>query len=227
MYQDGTYLENNPTWHEEDSPWKAAQIKKMFDRNALMPKTVCEVGCGAGAILETLRESYPQTEFSGYEVSPQAFEICEQKAKPNLSFYLRDLLEDESAYFDVVMAIDIFEHVDDYLGFLRKLRPKGEHKLFHIPLDISVQTVLRASPIMWQRRDVGHIHYFTKETALATLTDCGYEIVDHFYTGASVDRLNDGWKKNVMILPRRLAYAANPDLAVRVLGGYSLMVLAR
>jgi 2-polyprenyl-3-methyl-5-hydroxy-6-metoxy-1,4-benzoquinol methylase len=60
---------------------------------------------------------------------------------------LKDFLEEKDTYFDVVMAIDVFEHVEDYLGFIRRLRVKGEYKVFHIPLDLSVQTVLRVSPI--------------------------------------------------------------------------------
>lgn len=35
IYNDGTYHENNPTWHEEDSPWKALQIQKIIERNSL------------------------------------------------------------------------------------------------------------------------------------------------------------------------------------------------
>ncbi len=130
-------------------------------------------------------------------------------------------------YFDIVMAIDVFEHVEDYFGFLKKLREKAEHAIFHIPLDLSVQTVLRSAPIIKYRKSVGHIHYFTKETALETLKDIGYEIVDYFYTGSSLELPNRGWKANLLNAPRRLAFLVNKDLAVRLLGGYSLMVLAK
>ncbi len=37
---DSNYLQANPTWHIEDSPWKATQILKMLDRNKLQPKSV-------------------------------------------------------------------------------------------------------------------------------------------------------------------------------------------
>jgi hypothetical protein len=109
---------------------------------------------------------------------------------------------------------------------LRSLRGKGTYKVFHIPLDLSVQTVLRSSPIMKQRSLVGHIHYFTKETALAALKDTGYEIIDHFYTNNS-ELPNRGWKTRVIKLPRKFLFSSDEDLTVRVLGGFSLMVLAK
>lgn len=227
IYNDGTYRENNPTWHEEDSPWKALQIQKIIERNSLNPSKICEIGCGAGEILNKLSEHYEnKKEFFGYEISPQAFELCAKKSKHNLTFKLANLLEDDADYFDIVMAIDVFEHVEDYFSFLRKLKTKAKYKIFHIPLDLSVQTVLRSSPIIKHRKSVGHIHYFTKETALETLKDTGYQIVDYFYTNSSVELPNRGWKANLLKIPRKLFFSVNNDFAVRVLGGYSLLVLA-
>jgi len=75
-------------------------------------------------------------------------------------------LDDEKQFFDVVMAIDVLEHVEDYFTFLRKISKKGKYKIFHIPLDMSVSAVLRISPLIDGRKKVGHIHYFSKDTAL-------------------------------------------------------------
>lgn len=226
IYADGTYFKNNASWHEEDSSWKAHQIQIMIDRNELEPLTICEIGCGAGEVLVQLSSLLGVgKEYSGFEVSPQAFQICEPKAQENIVFSLKDLLEEQDQYYDIVMAIDVFEHVEDYFGFLRRLRTKGKYKIFHIPLDLSVQSVLRSSPIIKHRHSVGHIQYFTKETALETIKDTGYQILDYFYTSSS-DLPNRGWKANLIRIPRKLAFLANKDLAVRILGGYSLLVLA-
>ena len=227
IYSDGTYLENNPTWHEEHSSWKARQIQKIIEKNALNFNKICEVGCGAGEILNQLSEQYEGKKFYGYEISPQAFDLCKNKSKTDLTFFLEDLLAENTQYFDIVMAIDVFEHVDDYLGFLRRLKAKAEYKIFHIPLDLSVQTVLRSSEIVARRKLVGHIHYFTKETALETLKYTGYEIVDYFYTASSLELPNRGWKANLLKIPRKFAFSVNKDLGVRLLGGCSLLVLAR
>lgn len=228
IYTGGEYLQNNPTWHEEDSPWKAKQILRMLARNDIHPASVCEVGCGAGEILNQLYTALPEdVTFTGYEISPQAHEIARQKEQERLRFYLRDILAEKDIQFDLLLAIDIFEHIEDCYGFLRGIREKAAYKIFHIPLDISVQRVLLAGPILKRRREVGHIHYFTKETALATLEDTGYAIVDHFYTASSLDLPSSSLVYRLGKLPLRLAAMLNRDLAVRVLGGHSLMVLTK
>lgn len=228
IYEDGTYLVNNPSWHEEDSDWKAREIVRIIRKNSLTPSRVCEIGCGAGEILNSISQQFDQgVEFLGYEISPQAFELCQKKRSHNLTFHLSNLLEDDSEPCDVVLAIDVVEHIEDCFGFLRKLKEKAEYKIFHIPLDLSVQTVLRSRPIIKFRRSIGHLHYFTKETALETLNDTGYEIIDYFYTASGLELPNRGWKANLLKLPRRAAFAIHKDLAVRILGGYSLLVLAK
>jgi hypothetical protein len=51
IYTQGEYFEKNQTWHIEDSPWKTEQLMKIIKRNQLQPTSICEVGCGAGEIL--------------------------------------------------------------------------------------------------------------------------------------------------------------------------------
>lgn len=69
--------------------------------------------------------------------------------------------------------MDVFEHVDDYLGFLKLCKNKTKNTIFHIPLDISAQGILR-NKLIAARKSVSHLHYFMKETAIATLIDSGY-----------------------------------------------------
>ena len=223
------YLDNNPTWHVEDSPWKAEQILKMFKRNSLQPDSICEIGCGAGEILrQLLLQMDSKTTFVGYEISPYAFELCMQRQTRRLDYKLCNLFDDAAAYYDIVMAIDVFEHVEDYFGFLRNLRNKGKYKLFHIPLDMSVKAVLKMIPIMDSREKVGHIHYFSKETALATLKDTGYEIIDYFYTAGEIDLAPAKTLKSLLLkLLRKIGFKLKTDSTVRILGGYSLMVLTK
>jgi SAM-dependent methyltransferase len=230
MYQDGEYQRNNPGWHAEDSPWKAAQISSLLKAHDISPNRLCEVGCGVGEILVNLSSQLPpSSQLTGFEISPQAFAVCNTKSTSRLHFSREnpfDQVTSGAPQFDVAMAIDVFEHVEDYLGFLRQMRGLGRYKIFHVPLDLSVQTVLRGDPIRRVREIVGHLHYFTKETALASLKHAGYEVVDFRYTAGSLELPHRGWKAAVGRLPRKLLSAVHHDLSVRILGGYSLLVLA-
>lgn len=226
MYQDGTYFENNPAWHEADSPWKAKRIRNILLDNGIAHAKLCEVGCGVGGILLNLEEMLPEARLSGYEISPQAFSVANTRGTERTQFYLGDITKAQDPDFDVLMLIDVIEHVDDYMAFMKSLKPIGRYKVLHIPLDLSVQSLVRVSPILNQRRDLGHIHYFFKDLALRALEDCGYKIVDWRYTASRLELPDQALLSRLMKLPRRLLYALSPDLAVRVVGGYSLLVLA-
>jgi cyclopropane fatty-acyl-phospholipid synthase-like methyltransferase len=229
IYTDGKYLANNPTWHVEDSPWKASNILKLIQKNRLNAKSICEIGCGAGEILNQLwNKLNPTIRYYGFEISQDAYKMCKLREKSRLQFENTDLLaEANNDFFDLLLVIDIFEHIEDYFSFLRKCKSKSTYKIFHIPLDISVQTVLRNSPLLVNRQKVGHIHYFTKDLALEALKDTGYEIVDHFYTGTATELAPKSFKGSLAKWPRKIMFSLNPDLTVRIMGGYSLMVLAK
>ena len=112
-YFDGAYLAHNPSWHAEHSPTKARWIDEILRRNKLQPETIAEVGCGSGEILVELRKRRVDAAFTGFEISPQAYAICSPKAADGLDFRLADLLETETEPFDLLLAIDGFEHVPD------------------------------------------------------------------------------------------------------------------
>src|SRR5271168_991083 len=120
-YTDGLYLENNPTWHVEDSPWKAENIWRMIARHNLPLSAVAEVGCGAGEILTQLQRRAPaDSEFWGYDISPQSHEMAIERANERLHFRLADLTSEPDVHFDLLLVIDLIEHLDDFYGFLRK-----------------------------------------------------------------------------------------------------------
>jgi len=219
----------NRNWHEEDDPWKAKNIYKILSKNNIKPNTICEIGYGAGGLLVNLSNYYDENvKFFGYETSEEAYSISKNKQSANIQYYLKDLLKEGTSY-DVVMAINVFTHVWDYLGFLSQLRTKGEYKVFHIPLQITLYTLLRsqyfAKKDYWQM----NYHHFDKDTALGTLMGTGYKILDYTYTSRSLDLKPDELrsKESIWQLPRKFLHAINPDFAAKVLGGFSLMVLAK
>ena len=225
IYRDATYLEANPDWHEGDADWKAARVAEILRRNDVRPTTVADVGCGTGGVLRSLAAAGVGTAWTGWDISPQAHEIAVANAPEGVRFHLGDISETD-ATFDLVMALDVFEHVDDYLGFLRDLAGRSRHTVFHIPLDMTALSVARGTPMLRNRERIGHIHYFSKGTAIATLEDTGFRVVDTMYTGVGIEAEDLSLKRKLLRLPRQALFAIDQDTAARVLGGWSLMVLA-
>jgi SAM-dependent methyltransferase len=235
IYTTGEYLEaTGRTWHAEDSPWKAKQILKIIRKNNIHPKGIAEIGCGSGRVLEELsRQPYLiDVQFEGYDLSCQAIEICERIDSNNCKYFCLDLLAEENGtslqYFDILLVIDVFEHVPDYMGFVKKCRTKADYKVYHIPLDIHVSSVLR-NTLIRGRYSIGHLHYFTADSAIATLKDTGHEIVDYFYTSGSfgVFKQHPSIKTAIANGPRWLFSKFSLPFTARAFGGYSLLVLAK
>src|SRR5581483_141609 len=211
VYVNGEHLEKNPDWHVYASGWKARHVLQILERHQLSPRTIGEVGCGAGEVLRQLQLNMdPLCIFSGYDISPQAIELARSRQNPRLHVKLADILQEP----------------DDYFAFLRNVKPLARDKIFNFPLDLSVQSLVRADGLMMRRRTYGHLHYFTKDLVLQSLADEGYEIIESFYAPFGLD-FPVGLKGHIVRWPRMLLSAVSEDLAARLLGGFSLFVLAR
>ncbi len=226
-YTTDDYLLNNPSWDIEDSPWKAAAISGFLKTSGITPGSFCEIGCGAGGILAELKKTYPGADFCGYEIAPAAARFWEACGDKGIRFVLGDFFKLNSVRYDLILLLDVIEHIGDPFTFLNNLHGAAEKYLFHIPLDLSAVSVLRESPILKVRRKVGHINYFTKNMALELLEECGFEVVACGYSGAAFSAPRRSWKTRFAALPRFLAYSINKDWGVRLLGGETLMVIAR
>lgn len=220
------YVNQNPTWDREDSPWKARLAAQMLERHRIVPESICDVGCGAGFVLSELRRIYADCDLSGYDIAPALPTFWSQHEGTSIHFQLGDFASLNTRRYSVVLVLDVIEHVPDPFVFLSSLRIAGDHFVFIIPLDLSALSVLRERPLLRQRREVGHIHYFTKNLALALLAETGYSVIEWTYTGAAFQAPRRTWKTRLAELPRRLARIPSTDLGVRLLGGETLIVLA-
>jgi hypothetical protein len=228
MYVNGEYSMQNPTWDVEDAPWKADHIFQMLEKHHLKPLSVCEVGCGCGEILRQLQQRMaPSSTFTGYDISPQAIELCSSRANERLVFKCSNFLSEKDVSCDLILLVDVIEHIEDYYWFLRTIKEKSRHVVLHIPLEMFVLAILYPQFHLGQRKKVGHLHYFSKETSLQLLRDLGFEIVDYIYTEGYTLSRNNGIKEQLLKIPRLLFFPFAPDLTARVFGGYSLLVLVK
>jgi SAM-dependent methyltransferase len=234
LYLEETYLEKNPNWHRTDSQWKANLVENLLKKHQIEAKSICDVGCGSGDVLRCLQSKFPKAHMIGYDVSSHAKQywtsendnIIEINGTHPITFKLADFHQNNTERYDVLLMLDVFEHVHDPFFFLEEARQHADKFVFHIPLDLSASSVLRGQPLLNARSTVGHLHFYTKDLALDTLIRCGYDIIDWSYTGAALNGPSRGLVTKLAKLPRRLIYSMFKDWGVRLIGGETLIVLA-
>lgn len=225
IYVNGEYLKKNPEYHLSDAEWKAKYILNLIQKHELIPKTILDFGSGSGDILKNVKQGLRTIEKGvGYDLSSDAIRIAISRKEEGL-FFTSDFLKALDTYYDLLLCIDVVEHVDCYIDFLKKLKKYSKYKIFHFPLDMNTLMVLRNTPIIHSRFQYGHLHYFSKDTVLETLRYCGYDIIDWFYTPTMYHNNTKLFTK--MLNPiRSLLNLFNEDLSVRLLGGRSIILLA-
>jgi SAM-dependent methyltransferase len=187
----------------------------------LKPASICDVGCGAGGVVAALGQRYPDAALAGFDASADAIDLARQ-SHPGVNFTVGDV----EGRYELALVMDVVEHVEDCFGLVRRLRSHAELALFHIPLELTCLSLLRNVPLA-HRQALGHLHYFTKDTALALLVDGGYEVVAHRYTPAVVDLAARDMRSRVVTLVQRAGFRLAPERSVLLVGGYALLVAAR
>ena len=79
------------------------------------------------------------------------------------------------------MCADVIEHVENPFKFLNEIK-SSNFQILHVPLDLSVNSLIRKSVILKARKNIGHLHFYNKEIILYDLKKLNFEIIDYFYT---------------------------------------------
>lgn len=218
-YNDGSYLKQNENWHAEDSEWKYRQFKEYLTSSDF--KSVADIGCGAGVVLNLINNEFDGKELTGYDISDNVEKFWEG-IDPKITFYNEDFFTFNEEQYDVIVSLDVLEHVENYYEFIKKIRGRGKHFIFHVPLDMFVLASL-TNNYRRKKDELGHLHYYDKNTILEVFKDCGYKVKDYKFTKA-YKVAKTGRAKKMRLLRTIGEKILGKDLNSRVLGGYSLIV---
>ncbi|MFZ4057738.1 MAG: class I SAM-dependent methyltransferase [Ferruginibacter sp.] len=227
IYQNHTYLKHNPHWHETDAAFKTDYIQAFIEKHISSIEIVGEVGCGSGEILVELSKRISTLKtISGYDIAPDAIRIAEKKSTEKIHFFLEDITEENHpAHFDVLLVIDVLEHLENYFQFLAAIKSKSTYTIFHIPLDMSVRTLFKEQMLIEAKERIGHIHLFTEDFIKSVLLDHGYTIIDSCYTPPRLEQIS--FKERCIQFFGKLLFGIHQKFCTKFMGGYSIMILAK
>jgi len=93
--------------------------------------TVLEVGCGEGTVTAQLARFFPGARVVGRDVSPEI--VAEARRRhPDLAFEVQSVYDagERGERFDLVVACEVFEHLEDPASALRAIARTSRRHLF-------------------------------------------------------------------------------------------------
>lgn len=163
VYEDMHRLERTHWWFRARREILSRIVEETVPRGG----SILDIGCGTGFMLEHLRRHY---DVHGLDDAGIAVELCHKKG---LDFVERGLLGKTKLprdAYDMVMFLDVIEHIDDDVGVLRAaeqvLAPNG-----------SVLVTVPALNILWSEHDVVHHHRrrYDRHSLTTALRSAGLE----------------------------------------------------
>lgn len=124
--------------------WHIRRELMFLNRSGFHPAQIADAGSGFGQYVYWLSNKYPEAQITGLDIKQEQVDDCNRfflsiKREKKVSFAYADLtrLEEKEAW-DLVLSVDVMEHIEDDRGVFRNLygalRPGG-HLLISTPSD--------------------------------------------------------------------------------------------
>jgi SAM-dependent methyltransferase len=132
---------------------------------------VLDLGAGTGDLAHSIRQSFPNAEILGLDVSAAGLEVARQKV-PDAVFLERDLLESETAppefrgWATHAVCSEVLEHVDDPEHLLRNAIP-------YLAPDCLLVVTVPGGPMSAFDRHIGHRRHYRPTELRALLERVG------------------------------------------------------
>lgn len=184
IYTNEKYATLHKDWHIADTDAKVMDMS-VFNPSILgavnkSEINIADVGCGVGGVLHgIIKDLNRQT---NVKINGTAFEISEYAVSngkvmfPELTWINRQLLETDGPY-DVIMFIDVFEHLENPWEMLRLASKVSKYMLIRQPL-LDNYSNFRTDNYKHQREHWGHIAFFNFRSFIDMAKSTGWSPFD-------------------------------------------------
>jgi SAM-dependent methyltransferase len=166
-------------YERQASRWKWREMERLIRTASRTPRSILEFGCGSGEMLELAGQAFPDAVLHGIDLSERMVAMAGARLpRARLQAGGIERLESRSERVDLVLAVDILEHLPDPARAMRALGLAGRDVALKIPLE---KRVIRLG---WRRQKpgpehhiAGHLHFWTLGQSRSLIRQGGLRIV--------------------------------------------------
>jgi SAM-dependent methyltransferase len=246
IYSSGEYIELNPSLHNEDSFFKFSNIKDVLQKSGILEFNVkykiLDIGGGNGQVgkyfCDYLISKGIDFEFDALDLSEDMLKIQKLNNQYISKTYSGEL-DLVPGRYDIILLIDVIEHIEEYNGFLNKLNLKTSLVIFNIPIEKNIfdrlrNFYLRNSYYSEQYRTLGHVNFYSYSSSVQLLRNY-FDLIELEFVPYSDHILNSDYidykvqkKSKVRFLELKISsflYTYFPFIAKYIIQGscYSLV----
>jgi len=176
IYNDDSYIINNPTLHSEDSEFKFNNVLKFLNLIEIKEKKIkiLDVGGGAGLIGMMVMEYYAKKDIivtlHSLDLSLKMLKTQKQN-NPKIKKLINCSIEEcEELNYDLVLMIDVIEHIPNKSISAKTLNRLSKNIIYNIPIEINLFDYARNISLLFryyknQKKTLGHVHFFSFKSA--------------------------------------------------------------
>jgi len=116
-----TFIEHHAISGYGSKESQAIRFKVVTEIGQVRNRSICDVGCGIGKLVDYLRERNVKVEYTGYDISEKIIEKA-RELHPNNTFEVRNILESMPRQkFDYVFSVGLNFKISDNVQFMKEL----------------------------------------------------------------------------------------------------------
>jgi SAM-dependent methyltransferase len=163
-------------WRELGARTKAAHAATLCARAGLRPRTLLEIGCGDGALLEALSARGLAPVLDGVELSETAIALARARTIPGarrLEAYDGARVPAGDDAYDLAVLAHVLEHVPEPVPLLTEAARVAPWVLVEVPLEANRSAARPAKRAEAAR--IGHLHALSRRSVARWLAATGLE----------------------------------------------------